>query len=53
MRRPRYRNQNEPQPRIRLAPSEIRVTNEEILGDLLYPAPAPVRAEPARRKARR
>ena len=37
MRRPRYRSRNHP--RVRLAADQIRVTNDEILGDLLYPAP--------------
>jgi hypothetical protein len=38
MRRPRTRSHRS-RPRIKLAADQIRVTNEEILGDLLYPAP--------------
>jgi hypothetical protein len=38
MRRSRTRGHNSPT-RIKLSASQIKVTNEEILGDLLYPAP--------------
>jgi hypothetical protein len=38
MRRSRTRSHRS-RPRIKLTADQIRVTNEEILGDLLYPAP--------------
>ena len=40
MRRSRTRSHQGNRNRLKLTADQIRVTNEEILGDLLYPAPA-------------
>ncbi len=50
MRRTRQRSPRSERSRIALSVPEMRVTNEEILGDLLYPAPASrVSPRPAKR----
>jgi hypothetical protein len=53
MRRSRARSHHQSRTRIKLTADQIRVTNEEILGDLLYPAPAQNAARPGRPRARR
>ena len=52
MRRPSHKNSRNDRPQRSRVAQAVRVTNEEILGDLLYPAPA-TRVGARQRKAHR
>jgi hypothetical protein len=52
MRRPSHRSRRNDRNPVTRAARGVRVTNEEILGDLLYPAPATRVSAPPRKSGR-